>query len=66
MYLIRATFSVSSLVSSSCRFWVRKRVKTACEREEVSFMLVAATVLAYKVVFHEISDNRAGGGGADG
>ncbi|CAK5262444.1 unnamed protein product, partial [Mycena citricolor] len=35
---------VSMLVSTSCRFVVRRRVNTACERDEVSFMLVAATL----------------------
>jgi len=33
-------------VVGSWRFWVRRRVKTAWDREEVSFMFVAATVLA--------------------
>lgn len=33
--LIRETFSVSRFVSLSCRFIVRRRVKTACEREEL-------------------------------
>lgn len=34
-YLIRDTFSVSRFVSASCRFWVRTRVKTAWDREEL-------------------------------
>ena len=36
-YLILDTFSVSRLVSVSCRFIVRRRVKTACEREELGY-----------------------------
>lgn len=32
---MRETFSVSRLVSVSCRFIVRRSVKTACEREEL-------------------------------
>ena len=44
--LILATFSVSIRVSTSCLFWVTVRVKTAWERLDVSFMLVAATVRA--------------------
>lgn len=45
-HLIRETFSVSRLVSTSCRFAVNMSVNTACERDEVSFMFVAATVRA--------------------
>ena len=33
--LMRDTFSVSRLVSTSCLFIVRRRVKTACERDEL-------------------------------
>ena len=53
-YLILATFSVSRLVISSWRFCVRNNVNTACDLEDVSFILVAATVLAYKLVSHRM------------
>jgi hypothetical protein len=43
---MRETFSVSRFVLASWRFIVRRSVKTACEREDVSFMFVAATVRA--------------------
>lgn len=39
------TFSVSRLVIWSRRFWVKTMVKTAWDRDDVSFMFVAATVL---------------------
>jgi len=45
-YLMRDTFSVSIFVSTSRRFCVSNKVNTACERLEVAFMFVAATVLA--------------------
>lgn len=32
---MRDTFSVSKFVSGSCRFMVRRRVNTACERDEL-------------------------------
>ena len=34
-YLMRETFSVSKFVSGSCRFMVRRRVNTACERDDL-------------------------------
>ena len=34
-HLIRDTFSVSRFVSVSCRFMVSRRVKTACERDDL-------------------------------
>lgn len=43
--LIFETFSVVRSVILSWRRWVKNMVKTAWERELVSFMLVAATVL---------------------
>jgi len=45
-YLILETFSVSRFVSMSYLFCVNKTVNTACDRLDVSFMLVDATVLA--------------------
>lgn len=45
-HLIRDTFSVSKFVSTSCLFIVNSSVNTACDREEVSFIFVAATVRA--------------------
>jgi hypothetical protein len=45
-HLIRDTFSVSRFVSLSCLFIVSSSVNTACDRELVSFMFVAATVRA--------------------
>lgn len=33
--LMRDTFSVSRLVSVSCRLWVSKSVKTACDRDDL-------------------------------
>lgn len=33
--LMRDTFSVSRLASGSCRFWVSRSVKTACDREDL-------------------------------
>lgn len=42
---ILLTFSVVREVRVSCRCCVKKIVKTAWDREEVSFMFVAATVL---------------------
>lgn len=44
--LMRDTFSASKPVCSSLRRCVTTRVNTACEREDVSFMFVAATVRA--------------------
>uniref|UniRef100_A0A6B0U5D5 Uncharacterized protein n=1 Tax=Ixodes ricinus TaxID=34613 RepID=A0A6B0U5D5_IXORI len=44
--LILLTRSVASPVSLSVFLWVKMMVNTACERLLVSFMLVAATVLA--------------------
>lgn len=41
------TFSPTMAVVESSRFCVSRSVKTACERDDVSFMLVAATVRAY-------------------
>jgi len=45
---ILLTRSVDSSVVSSNFCCVKRMVNTACEREDVSFMLVAATVLANK------------------
>lgn len=42
---ILLTFSVESSVVLSRRCWVKNMVNTACDRLEVSFMFVAATVL---------------------
>jgi hypothetical protein len=43
---MRETFSASRPVWSSCVFWVKIRVKMACDRDDVSFICVAAIVLA--------------------
>lgn len=44
--VVKLTFSVVKLASGQNRLWVKTIVKTACDREEVEFMFVAATVLA--------------------
>jgi hypothetical protein len=52
---IRDTFSPARFVVGSSRRCVRRRVKTACERDEVSFMFVAATVRAYHPIISSYS-----------
>jgi hypothetical protein len=41
---MRETFSVSRFVSTSCRFMVRRRVNTACERDELHNRNVSAKI----------------------